>query len=89
MDVEETRICSLEAAVGNAEACPGPACPFWERGGAALDGRCAFDEIALPAVAGLASWLLEIRRRLEAVSSEEDERVMRSAFHRLLSTTRE
>jgi hypothetical protein len=86
---KNTRLCSLEAAVGNAEACPEDACPFWEPGGAALGGRCAFEQLGLPADAALASWLLEIRERLEGASSAEEERAMRSTFHHLLNTSDE
>jgi hypothetical protein len=85
---QTTRLCSLEAAVGTAEACPEDACPFWETGGAAFAG-CAFERLGLSADADLASWLLEIRERLEATSSAEDERVLRSAFHHLLNESDE
>lgn len=89
MEIRETRLCSLEAAVGRSEACPEDACPFWEPGGAALAGRCAFEELGISADADLASWLLEIRERLEASSSAEDDRALRAAFHHLIGGTRE
>jgi hypothetical protein len=85
MEIQETRLCSLEAAVGKSEACLEDACPFWEPGGAALDGRCAFEQFGLPADADLASWLLDIRRQLEAASSVEEDRAIRAAFHHLLN----
>ena len=80
-----TRLCSLEAAVGRSEACPEDACPFWEPGGAALGGRCAFEQLGIEADQELAAWLLEIRGRLETVSTAEEERAVRSAFHHLLN----
>jgi hypothetical protein len=80
-----TRLCSLETAVGRSEACPEDACPFWEPGGAALGGRCAFEQHGVAADEELAAWLLEIRGRLESASSAEDERALRSAFHHLLN----
>ena len=83
------RLCSLEAAVGKREACPEDGCPFWEPGGAALDGRGAFDQLGITADAALAAWLLEIRRRLEAESSVEEVRTMRSAFLHLLNESDE
>jgi hypothetical protein len=83
------RVCSLEAVVGKTEACPESACPFWEPGGAALSGRCAFERRGLSADARLASWLLEIRGRLEDASSVEEERVLRSAFRHLLNDSDE
>jgi hypothetical protein len=84
-----TRLCSLAFVAGKAEACPEDACPFWEPGGAALGGHCAFERLGVSDNAELASWLLEIRGRLEAASSAEDERALRSAFHHLLAGTRE
>ena len=86
---ETTRLCSLAFAAGKAEACPEGACPFWEPGGAALGGHCAFERLGVSADAELASWLLEIRGRLEAASSAEEERAVRHSFHRLLSESRE
>jgi hypothetical protein len=84
-----TRLCSLETAVGKTAECPEDACPFWEPGGAALGGRCAFEQLGVTADEGLAAWLLEIRGRLESARSVEDERALRSAFHHLLNSSRE
>jgi len=89
MAIQKTRRCSLAAATGRSETCPEDVCPFWESGGAALEGRCAFDRIGLPENADLASWLLEIRRRLEAASSIEEERALRGVFHQLLNGSSE
>jgi hypothetical protein len=90
MAIEQaTPLCRLEAAVGKAGACPEERCPFWEPGGAALHGRCAVEELGVVADARLAAWLLEIREKLAAASSEDDERAMRAVFHQLLSSTSE
>ena len=90
MTIQQTpRLCSLEVAVGRAGACPEDACPFWEPGGAALGGRCAFEQLGVTPEAGPAAWLLEIRGRLEAASSAEDERALRAAFHHLLNDSSE
>jgi hypothetical protein len=86
---QATRLCSLEAAVGNTASCPEARCPFWEPGGAALDAGCAFERLGLSADASLASWLLEIRGRLDDASSAEEERAIRSAFHHLLNVSDE
>lgn len=86
---EKTPLCTLEAAVGKTEACPEDACPFWEPGGAALGGRCAWEKLGMVADPDLAAWLLEIRGRLEAASSAEEERAVRSAFHHLLNQSDE
>jgi hypothetical protein len=86
---QEARLCSLEVTVGKPHACPGDACPFWEPGGAALHGRCAVEELGVVADPALASWLLEIRAKLDAASSEDEERAMRGVFHQLLNDSDE
>lgn len=86
MGIPDTaRLCSLEAVVGRAEACPEDACPFWEPGGAALDGRCAFEQLDITTDAALATWLLDIRGRLSSAISAEEVEAARSAFHHLLN----
>ena len=85
---QTTRLCRLEAAVGKAEECPEDACPFWEPGGAALHGRCAVDELGV-APDAVAGWLLEIREKLLAASTSEDEHAMRAVFHQLLNDSSE
>jgi hypothetical protein len=84
-DPHTPRLCSLESAVGREAACPEAACPFWEPGGAALGGRCAVEHLGVVADAPLASWLLEIREKLETTSSEGEKRALRGAFHHLLN----
>ena len=84
-----TRLCSLEAAVGKLEACPEAACSFWEPGGAALAGRCAFEQLDVAADAPLATWLLEIRERLDSAESAEEEAAARSLFRHLLNESAE
>jgi hypothetical protein len=76
---QTTRNCSLAATVGRHEACPEDACPFWERGGAVLGGRCAFEQLDTTADPALATWLLEIRERLASAEST----VARDEVHRL------
>jgi hypothetical protein len=58
-------LCRLEQAVGVDATCPEARCPFWEPGGAALDGRCAIEGIDFSREHEVARWLLGIRRRLE------------------------
>ena len=90
MTIEHTtRVCSLAAAVGISEVCPEGACPFWEPGGAVLGGRCAVEEFGVELDAALATWLLEIRDKLGAAGSEEEEQAMRSVFHHLLNDSSE
>jgi hypothetical protein len=84
-----TRLCSLEVAVGRLEACPEAACPFWEPGGAVLDGRCAFEDLDITADDALATWLLEIRERLASSESTVAVDEARRAFHHLLNGSEE
>jgi hypothetical protein len=84
-----TRLCSLAAAVGTREACPEGACPFWDPGGAALGGRCAFEELDVTADAALAAWLLEVRERLASAESTVAADAARSLFSHLLNGSEE
>ena len=86
---QTTRLCRLEADVGEAEECPEDACPFWEPGSAALGGRCAVHELGGVTDPAVATWLLEIRERLLAASTSEDEHAMRTVFHQLLNDSSE
>jgi len=88
-DTNTTRLCTLEATVGRAEACPEGACPFWEPGGAALDGCCAFEQLGITADEALASWLLEIRARLQSAGSTAEADEVRRLFGHLLSDSDE
>ena len=83
------RLCSLQTVVGKTEACPEDACPFWEPGGAALGGRCAFEQLDVRADATLAPWLLEIRGQLDSARSSEEEDAVRHQFRHLLNESAE
>jgi hypothetical protein len=83
------RLCSLEAVVGTRGTCPEGACPFWEPGGAALAGRCAFERLDVAANAALANWLLEIRERLASSESTVAADEARSLFYHLLNGSAE
>jgi len=84
-----TRLCSLEEAVGRCEACPEGACPFWEPGGAALDGRCAFEQLDVAADEDLAAWLLELRERLATAESTAAADEVHTLFSHLLNESLE
>jgi len=84
-----TRLCTLEATVGKIESCPEDRCPFWEPGGAALGGRCAFEELGITADEALASWLLEIRERLDSARSTAEADEVRRLFSHLLNESAE
>jgi len=83
------RLCSLSAIAGKREACPDEGCPFWEPGGAARGGRCALAEFGGVTDEAVAVWLLEIRDKLGAAGSAEEEHATRSAFHHLLNDSSE
>ena len=87
--MQTTRQCSLEAAVGKTAACSEGACPFWEPGGAVLDGRCAFEQLDITDDAALASWLLEIRERLASAESTVAADAAHSLFSHLLNESAE
>jgi hypothetical protein len=90
METEHTtRLCTLEAAVDTVEACPEEACPFWEPGGPALVGRCAFEELDVAADASLATWLLELRERLASAESTAAAAEAHSLFSHLLNESAE
>ena len=84
-----SRLCSLELAVGRTGACPEEACPFWERGGAALDGRCAFEPLDLARQGSLVGLLFEIRERLDSASSAEEAHAELSHLRHLLNESSE
>ena len=84
-----TRLCTLEATVGKTESCPEDRCPFWEPGGAALGGRCAFEELGITADEALATWLLEIRERLDSARSTAEADEVRRLFSHLLNESAE
>ena len=58
-------------------------------GGAALDGRCAFEELDVTADPALAGWLLEIRERLASAESTVAADAARSLFSHLLNESAE
>ena len=78
-------LCALEQAVGCSGHCPESGCPFWEPGGAALPGRCAFEQVDLSGRPEVAGELLRIRALLESPASAEVERDARHRFHHLLN----
>ena len=86
---DDRRPCKLQAAVGMHETCPGAACPFWEPGGAALDGRCAFGRLEVADDASLAVWLLELRDRLATTESTAAAEAAHSRFSHLLNESAE
>lgn len=87
--VHTKQLCSLSATVGKSEPCPEETCPFWESAGEARGGHCAVEEFGGVTDEAVAVWLLEIRGKLLAASSDKDAREMRSVFHQLLNDSSE
>jgi hypothetical protein len=70
--ITDPGLCRLKAALGEVQKCPEEACPFWEPGGAVLDGRCAFERVDLPSHPDVATLLLRIRSELEPFRDAEE-----------------
>ncbi len=76
-----SRICPLDASVGRPRECPELACPFWEPGGALVEGRCAFERLDLAGRPELVTELLHVREQLASASSEEERDAWRRYHH--------
>lgn len=77
--------CRLDHALGRAAECPESACPFWEPGGAVVEGRCAFDRLDLASRRQLAEELAGLRTVLLAAAGAEERNEARRTFYRLLN----
>jgi hypothetical protein len=84
--LEATRLCRIAVVVGSPEACCEAGCPFWEPGGAALDGRCAVERLDLDRRPEVATWLLGVRERLECAATAAASERARSELYALLDT---
>jgi len=78
------RPCRLDALAGGESLCPEEGCPFWEPGGAVLEGRCAFERLDLAGRPALVSELLRVRERLGARAAGKDARALH-LYHQLLN----
>ena len=79
-----TRMCGLDALAGATTLCTEADCPFWEPGGAVLEGRCVFEAVDLTRRAAVVSELLHLREKLVGAAPGEDDRALHS-YHRLLN----
>lgn len=66
-----TRTCRLDSLAGTTTLCTEGDCPFWEPGGAVLDGRCAFEGLDLLRRPAVVSELLRLREELAAATPGE------------------
>ena len=76
----KVKLCRLERAVGREALCTFERCPFWEEGGAVVEGGCALERLGidLDSSPGFAQWLLEMRHKLaEARTPEERAEALR------------
>lgn len=81
----EPTVCHLHLALGAVRACPGGACPFWERGGIALPAGCELERLGIDlGRPDLAEYLLELREQLEAARDREEREAARQAFAELV-----
>jgi hypothetical protein len=80
MEREMSQPCTLEAALGHPEPCPGPTCPFWADEG---EGRCVFEAIQLELSARppVADYLLMLRRSLEEAARLKDDAASERGTH--------
>lgn len=78
----EPHTCTLAlAARGAADPCTHVRCAFWEEGGAVVDGGCVVERLGVDfGGPDLASYLLELRERLEETRDLREAAAMRSRF---------
>lgn len=79
-----TRTCRLDALAGATTLCTEGDCPFWEPGGAVLEGRCAFERLDLLHRPALVSELLRLREDLAAAAPDEGGTALHE-YHRRLN----
>lgn len=83
-----TRTCRLDALAGATTLCTEGDCPFWEPGGAVLEGRCAFERLDLLRRPDVVSELLRLRDVLAALAPGEKGAALHG-YHRLLNESGE
>ncbi len=83
--------CSLRAAVGERELCPGAVCAFWEEGGSILEAGCAIERLGIPVQhqPEFARRLLDLRLAVEQARSDAERADAHRRFAELLNLNRE
>jgi hypothetical protein len=82
--------CSLRAAVGERERCPGAACAYWDVRVGGTEPNCTIERLRIPIeVSALARHLLDLRLRLEDVRAETERREAPRRYAELLNLNRE
>jgi hypothetical protein len=76
--------CTLRlAADGRTEPCLRGRCPYWEPGGAAVEGNCLIERLGIDLRrADLAAYLLETRERLEQARNRAEAEQAHRQFSR-------
>jgi hypothetical protein len=81
----ETKLCRMKLTLGEVEACPEGACPFWETGGALIDDGCGLERLGLDLERpDLAAYLLDLRAKLEQARSVREREEAQRAFAELV-----
>ena len=74
-------LCQVKLTLGEVEACPQGACPFWEHGGAVLESGCGLERLHLEVDrSDLAAYFDELRTALEAARDDAERHAARRAF---------
>jgi len=75
------RLCRIKLTLGEVEACPQGACPFWEQGGAVVEADCGLERLGLELDRpDLAEYLGDLRTALEAARDAREREQARQAF---------
>lgn len=82
---ESVRRCSLQSAVGHVQPCPGSHCPFWDEGGAVLEGGCMLERMLPPEdwTPELAARWLALRRSIDRARDAGRLDEVRALFQRV------
>jgi hypothetical protein len=82
--------CSLRAAVGERQRCPGARCAYWDDRAGAAEASCAIERLHIPlGVPALARHLLDLRLRLENARAHADRQDAPRRFAELLNLNRD
>jgi hypothetical protein len=74
-------LCRMRLTLGDVEACPQGACPFWEHGGVVLGSGCGLERLHLELDrSDLAVHFDELRRALETARDDAARQAARQAF---------
>ena len=78
---DRTELCHIKLTLGEVEACPEGACPFWEVGGAVVESGCGLERLQLDLDRpDLAEYLVQLRRTLETARDARERKEARQAL---------